>query len=446
MELYAHILLYMKSALDWFQRKRALRVLDSFKEDLYQAQEDIMTKIREIAHLIDRRVQLGTAGVARVTQIGVENAQEDIQRVFQNTRDIRQHEQQSRLDELYALQQEESRRRIDFEERLQLLAEQKTGQRQSMLADRVVLLVNMQLTDQADNFRSGRVVECFDEELLIDGLPQDGENATSLGGSILRARSRQRSLARETALSVSTHLEDFFDRRSIRIDFDEANALISEDIATAVQSWVLAPSSMLTAIAGLDVQRHSVDPSTISATAAAIIDYADAEDIPVISYFCSLDRWKALPKGESMESQGLIALVSSLSRQLIELLPPKSNTTLNLTAERFQALDGTMKTWKEALSLLEDLLSCSKPVLYCVVDGLQWLDDPATEEHLNELVAAMQRSTAPKKNRPVVLKVLFTTTGRSSCLLRNLDHAGLVLADDGALEGQSLRGRQRLAI
>jgi hypothetical protein len=49
--------------------------------------------------------------------------------------------------------------------------------------------------------------------------------------------------------------------------------------------------------------------------------------------------------------------------------------------------------------------------LLCVIDGFHWLDDRSTVGYLEEFVQAM---------RGTKMRVLYTTTGRSSCLSRQL--------------------------
>lgn len=372
LELYAHIFLYFRGMLDWFRKKRLKRVLDSFNEDLSKDQEDLMLKIRDIAGIMDKRLLRGKAAEVRVTRIGVESSQADIRRALAELQDMRlqQGRHESKMDELYLFQKEEARRRLDHEERLQLMSEQSTVQRQALLFNNVVVLFNGQLTDQADEFRMDRIARSFNQRLLVGQLP------------ITPPTIEERATTREDVLADSTHLEDYFGRDSLRINIDDSDVLASDDLASSLEDWMLAKSSSLLSIAGPDTNMHSLDHNPLSKVAAAIVKSADAASIPVISYFCSLDRRWRLTEGETMEARGLIALVYALIRQLIELLPPGLNVGIDLGSKRLQSFDGTLESWESCITLLGDLLSCTKPVLYCIIDGIQWLDNRSTARYV----------------------------------------------------------------
>lgn len=126
----------------------------------------------------------------------------------------------------------------------------------------------------------------------------------------------------------------------------------------------------------------------------------------------------------SREAQAAVALVCALVRQAVELLPPPplqppaadetgEAPAVDLSEQRFQGVDGTVLAWDEAVGVLRDVLGQLPRTVVCVVDGMQWLDDSSTAVYLGELVKALRRQER--------VKVLFTTAGRSRCLLRELD-------------------------
>jgi hypothetical protein len=172
--------------------------------------------------------------------------------------------------------------------------------------------------------------------------------------------------------------------------------------------------------------------------AAMCVDFANKAKLPVISYFCQLSRDKSLRPGNTRESQELVALTYSLIRQLIERLPAQLECESDFGGERFSRLDGTLKTWNDAVEALNDLLQFTPTILYCIIDGFQWLDDPSTDKFLKELVKVFRGAALPSSN---CFKVLITTTGRSRSLLGELSPTELILADrDGAKDGAARRG------
>ena len=94
--------------------------------------------------------------------------------------------------------------------------------------------------------------------------------------------------------------------------------------------------------------------------------------------------------------------------------------TCDLSAERFSLLDGTLTSWKEVLSLIDTLLHYAPPVLVCVIDGLDVLQDATTTSYIEPLIGVflnrMRYHSAPmpdgSKSHPVLLKVLFTVSGK----------------------------------
>ena len=144
----------------WFRKKRLERVLDSFNEDLYRDQEDLMVKIREIAGKINGRLLMGNAAETRATRIGVENHRGDMQTLLAGMQHIlSQHGQDTvktnaKLDKILTSQQETKRRQVDQERSLLLSAEQSTTEKQSLLAENVIALVTAQLVDQANHYQN----------------------------------------------------------------------------------------------------------------------------------------------------------------------------------------------------------------------------------------------------------------------------------------------------
>lgn len=165
------------------------------------------------------------------------------------------------------------------------------------------------------------------------------------------------------------------------------------------------------------------NPVTVLAT--QLLRLADTRGIPTLSYFCELRRGERLRTGNvSRETQAAVALVCALIRQAVELLPPPplqptaagetgEATAVDLSEQRFRQVDGTVLAWDEAVGVLRDVLERLPRTVVCVIDEIQWLDDSSTAVYLGGLVKALWRQER--------VKVLFTTAGRSRCLLRELD-------------------------
>jgi len=141
----------------------------------------------------------------------------------------------------------------------------------------------------------------------------------------------------------------------------------------------------------------------------------------------------------TLQEQGLIALTYSVIRQLIDWLPPvvDSDAVLDLSAERFRQLDGTLTSWKAALSLVDTLLQSAPPLLVFIIDGLDTIHDTSTDGAIRELVRVLLTHTRRQpqgglngQGPTLLLKVLFTVIGRPSALVETMSEHQLVLSDN----------------
>ena len=220
------------------------------------------------------------------------------------------------------------------------------------------------------------------------------------------------------------------------IDGDQVIHLSVEwPVVAALEEWTLAARSQVLYIVG---PSRITSPTITSLIAAKYATSTLQANIPVISYFCELSRMD-LPKNTTPEIQSLIALTYALIRQLVELLPSVLVSGTGLQPRDFEALDGSLDTFGSAVVILKSLLDLSPPVLFCVIDGIEQLDDQSTRACLKDFVDALrghdtchQSLTASKRT----LKILFTTAGRSRCLLSHLSENEIVFAE------QSTAGRR----
>lgn len=148
----------------------------------------------------------------------------------------------------------------------------------------------------------------------------------------------------------------------------------------------------------------------LTSIAAKFVGMVAAHQLDVISYFCEVPRTST--GHDAPEAEAAISLLYALLRQLVEKLPPRLDTAVDLSKARFEKLSGSMDNWTEAIELLKDLLSILNGLVFCVIDGLHWLDGDGTDAPLAQLLTALRHDR---------LRVFFTTCGRSTCLLDYLE-------------------------
>ena len=201
-------------------------------------------------------------------------------------------------------------------------------------------------------------------------------------------------------------------------------------IVSALEEWTTSRPQILCIVGPNQV----VDTAPTNMVATDYVMSANQAKIPVISYFCELPRrGTKLPGDMTAEMNGLIALTYALIRQLIESLPSIMSYTPDLETQRFAKLGGTIKSYDEAISVLGKLLDLSPPMLFCVIDAFELLDDRSTTSHITAFVKTLRGHrvyTSPlSTGSDRILKVLFITAGRSRTLLSDLNEDELVFAE-----------------
>ena len=249
---------------------------------------------------------------------------------------------------------------------------------------------------------------------------------------------------------VSSHLEDHIDRDRVMMEFEKASTIHMDwQVVSALEEWTTSGSQIL-CIVGPD---QTVEMPLTTMAATQWVASANQANIPTISYFCELPRPRTkLPAGMTAEMSGLISLTYALIRQLIELLPSFASYTEVLGVQKFAKLDGSIDSFDEAIAVLGELLDLSPPMLFCVIDAFEALDDRSTTKHMTTLVNTLRGHKIYKSPLSQlsdrVLKILFTTAGRSRNLLTDLRDDELIFAEragSAQKAGRSSGGRRSLS-
>ncbi|KAJ5171493.1 uncharacterized protein N7500_004276 [Penicillium coprophilum] len=246
------------------------------------------------------------------------------------------------------------------------------------------------------------------------------------------SRGSKRRLARLEIQSSSKHLQDFFDSDDQICDYEpDVKVLAEGSIVDSLQQWATSSRSQALAVGGTQ-PTASLDP--VALISACYASFARHARLPVVSHFCALPDQEV--KGLNLQEQGLVALTYSIIRQLIDWLPPlvDSDAVLDLSAERFRQLDGTLTSWKAALSLVDTLLQSAPPLLVFIIDGLDAIHNSSTDGAIRDLVRVLLTHTRRQpqgglngQGPTLLLKVLFTVTGRPSALLETMSEHTLIL-------------------
>lgn len=144
----------------------------------------------------------------------------------------------------------------------------------------------------------------------------------------------------------------------------------------------------------------------------------------------------------------LVSMLYTLIRQVIATLKPTEQCS-TLSAERFDALDGTLRTWPQALQILSDVLSLAPRLLLIIIDGIERLDFAGCSEHyLEDLLSLLQNvsrgSSRDEENRAV--KLLVTTDGNCAAPNGVMDKNTMVTAKCRGRFAKKGLGKMRLGM
>ena len=148
-------------------------------------------------------------------------------------------------------------------------------------------------------------------------------------------------------------------------------------------------------------------PSRYTLLSAYAVRIARQASVPIITHFCSL----------GVGPLGLTNMLYSLTLQVIDLLPSTFNSKSDFSAARFEHLDGTRDSLPAAISLFHDLIGVGPPILFCIIDGLQFLETKENKALLTDFVEVLHSAgRSIDSEAQQVVKTLFTTDGFSDAL------------------------------
>ncbi|KAL4910354.1 hypothetical protein BDW74DRAFT_144934 [Aspergillus multicolor] len=416
---YSHLFFFLGELMDWYARRFKCRLLESLHEDVYLDFRNLITSIQSSARGFTRAFG-GTAVL----------------------NDGDGEESPSMMQHTYLFLWENAR--------LSQIGKRNTERRfaaQNALT-RLLIWEIQRSAEQRANLRDKRddlLVQMFDrasQQLQSNGQ-QNSEMVclTTAPGQdfLIAATPTEKQKHKYTRVEIqlaSAHLEDYFDNDNQLASYEPTDVVVEEDVLESLKTWSTDTYSQILAVGSV---LNSTSASSIGLIATCYASLARNMNLPVIAHPCSVPP--TAKDGMTLVQQGLIALVYSLIRQLLEYLPPVVNgsSTHTVKAEDFTLLDGTLASWKEVLSLVDTLLYYAPPLLLCVVDGLDQLQDPSTDEYIRSLLRILvthtrQPSDSTPERQDVLLKILFTVNGRLESLAETLCENPLTLTESNAID------------
>lgn len=429
---YALIFFFLAEFMDWYVRRSTCQVLKCHSQDVYAEFHHLVKAIqhraRDLPRSADAMIVDGHGDTAYGSRAQWEESQlSQVGRQGQQRRIATQNTMTRRL--IWEIQHDaEERTRIRDQRHDLLLQMMNSASAQLHPVSEQSSGIVCMATAAPD---LGRMTHT-EPRRISDTNYRTRQTATS---SFEWSRGSKRRLARVELQAGSKHLQDFFDSNDQIADFESDVEVAAESsVATSLEKWVTDPRSQALAIGGTP---STAFPSPVALISACYTSFARRARLPIISHFCALPTEDT--PGQTPHQKGLIALTYSLIRQLIDCLPTMvdSDSSLDLSVERFRNVDGTFSSWATALSLVGTLLNFAPPLLVCIIDGLDKIHDPSTDAEIRQLIRVLLTHTRykpqPKTSGsagPVCLfKVLFTVVGRPSALVETMSENQLSLSE-----------------
>ncbi|KAI1129036.1 hypothetical protein F5Y10DRAFT_239073 [Nemania abortiva] len=430
MRLYAHIFSYLSKCLAWWASRSRTRFLKSFNENILDIFEADRKQIRKVAHLMSEQIQRYISADVRASKLLSEETNDNVKYLIELEESARE---QSRMRDEAQVELIENivhskieRGTRDVERCLQNLVGNFYERLRGEFVGAKTRSLLMQQSSLEDAIPNG--------PLKLSNI-YEGRESPQWKARLEESRPTVSLTSAYDIRLGSRHLEDFFDWEHV-YPYEEPPLLAPADpeFVTRLNDFTAKTEPQIL-YACRRYLGETLDPLRMSA--AVYISLARKADIPVISYFCQLSHDEP-PSGRTRETIELSALLCSMIRQLVNILPGQLSAEAPiLSLQTLSEIDGTLRTWEQAISLLRDLVVCVRlPLLLFVLDGLSLLEhdlEDVMEPKMKSLVGCLKNIVETSKKEGRIVKVLFTTAGLSGVLCRELNEEDILVCEGSSL-------------
>ncbi|KAK3987611.1 hypothetical protein QBC44DRAFT_400058 [Cladorrhinum sp. PSN332] len=444
MRLYTRIFSFLHKCLSWYACGSMSRFRRSFNEDVQRMFEEDLKLVRDTSLLLGQHIQFHTAIDGRQTRM----IAEDTNRVVHHVKEFLDHQitTQKRFQEevglvlfqnailsQFQMSPEEMRKSAE-----KVIAEYSETIHRAIAGSAIKDLLVSQAAQEVSHNDHSSPIERVSPSPSIRGLGKDSENFKQPPAS---------------CVSLGTDIRPRCHMLEKHIHWEHVYPFIdSPHQLCAHPSFISSLTSFTTTIESSVLYAHgryqnNVDSNLLRLSAGKYVTSAQEHGIPVISYFCRLSPGTP-PATRTRESLELISLIYALIRQVTDLLPAEISISIDLSEARFASLDGTLRTWDQAISLLSDLIGCIQlPQLLFVIDGLGLLEDEfghrVTLRKVEELVKLLVGFAKHGFGDNKIFKALFTTSGLSAALCKQVGVDHVIACGGGPTSpGEAGRGKR----
>ncbi|KAI0006516.1 hypothetical protein F4779DRAFT_620531 [Xylariaceae sp. FL0662B] len=407
-ELYVQIFKLLCDMMIWYQ-SRGKRFRTAFDINYYDKKvEQKVTKIRRQIKRIGQLVATETALIVQTTQRDVNAIVPRLESILQGIADESRTDFRSLELRLNKLSQQ-FQYYVGFSAANLLAANADTGLRDPQTG-RISTVTDEMLIPDSDKSREQPITNIIGNR---EGISKNSPLATGSNLSLLSVDIKQTRAQLEVySQGIDGLAEDAKDELLGEASI-AARPDLPEEIIIEVKRWIEAPRTGFLWVEGSGYD-HCDSPLTFMAL--QIYMSAINARIPVISFF-SKPQYRFSGQYMSKEEAGLVALLYSLIRQLVNLTPSSFEASSSLSRTNFERLDGSHGSIATALDIIRALLDLAPSSLVCVIDGMETMESEKTIRDLAKLVDILRDQGARR-----TLKVLFTTSGSCIMLQKKTDY------------------------
>lgn len=204
-------------------------------------------------------------------------------------------------------------------------------------------------------------------------------------------------------------LGDYYDADSIAPLVERSHGLhINSEVLERIHLWFKEPLSKVLWLRGpFQVSM----PSKNTLISAYIVDTARQAGIATIAHFFTQPDLDGVSDASGDCESPLVRAVYSLIFQMAEIIQRQGNANPMLLGTGGNQFDGTTSSLTDALTVFEDLLNIGPPLVFCVIDGSQFLPQKDCDgPHLRRLFSILRPSSGNRTSK-ITMKTLFTTDG-----------------------------------
>ncbi|KAH8708363.1 hypothetical protein GQ44DRAFT_470055 [Phaeosphaeriaceae sp. PMI808] len=376
-ELYAHVFEFYSDAIEWYMQSKASRFWNSFNAKVKERHEQAAARIENI--LVEMYREMNMAHFAEYK--------------------IRLTEKERQADI--------ARQRQQYPDRYELLSAGRNAQE---------MLLGLHKSRCIEAWTDGRTLE--GQETLQS--PISSKRISAITNLLNRAAIRSFATPLETFV-VGSEGQDLFNDGKLWLPDITISMKLHNFIGNDASSptlWISSPDA---------------GPEEFPSSRAAAVNLflaAWQAEMPLVSHFCVRLRYATLAKNRKVEEVGLIGLVYSLIRQLLQF--DFEDDEFFIPKKDIEALDGSDHSWRQALNLLSTLLKTTPHLSLCLIHGLNDLAFSSSgAEWCGAFLAIL---FAHQQSSPNTFRILLTTTGQSRALQEYVDVSDRMFVENGARE------------